>query len=83
MARKNLPADYAIDALALEADRRRKAGIHQYSYGKLVAEGTLPVEKFQASYGAWKNHISHGNCIRLGSAMDEKIEEILQGRDQK
>lgn len=37
---KKLPADYAIDALAMEADRRRQLGHHQYSYGKLVAETT-------------------------------------------
>lgn len=39
-AMKKLPADYAIDALAMEADRRRQLGHHQYSYGKLVAETT-------------------------------------------
>lgn len=45
---------------------------------RLVAAGELPMEKFLASYGAWKNHISHGNCYKLGRAMDEKINEILQ-----
>lgn len=45
---------------------------------KLVAAGDLPMEKFQASYGAWKNHISHGNCYGLGKSMDKKIEVILQ-----
>jgi len=44
---------------------------------KLVAEGKLPVEKFYASYNAWKNHISQGNCYRLGKAMDKKIDDIL------
>lgn len=36
-----LPADYAIDALALETDRRRKALGRSYSYGQLVADTTL------------------------------------------
>ena len=45
---------------------------------RLVAEEKLPMEKFQASYGAWKNHISHGNCYRLGETMDRKIAEIMQ-----
>lgn len=40
---------------------------------KLVEEGKLPPEKLETSYGAWKNHISHGNCYRLGRAMDQKI----------
>lgn len=41
MAGKKLPGDYAIDALAVEAERR--AGIlgrPDYSYGKLVADTT-------------------------------------------
>ena len=46
---------------------------------KLVAAGKLPMEKFTASYSAWKNHISHGNCYRLGISMDEKIAQILKG----
>lgn len=45
---------------------------------KLVAAGELSVENFRVSYGAWKNHISHGNCYKLGKAMDERINEILR-----
>lgn len=26
---------------------------------------------------AWKNHISHGNCAKLGYEMDKYIEELL------
>lgn len=37
---KKLPADYAIDAFALEAERRGKALGRPYSYGKLVADTT-------------------------------------------
>lgn len=36
-----LPEDYAIDALAIEADRRREMLGRPYSYGKLVADTTL------------------------------------------
>ena len=35
-----LPSDFAIDALALEADRRRKLAGRPYSYGQLVAATT-------------------------------------------
>ena len=38
---RTLPEDYAIDALALEADRRAKALGHRYSYGQLIADTTL------------------------------------------
>ena len=46
---------------------------------KLVVVGKLSLGKFQASYGAWKNHISHGNCEKVGNRMDKKIDQILQG----
>ena len=45
----------------------------------MVAEGKLSREKFDTSYNAWKNHISHGNCFRLAKAMDEKIKGIIGG----
>ena len=38
---RTLPEDYAIDALALEANRRAKALGHRYSYGQLIADTTL------------------------------------------
>lgn len=38
---RKLPEDYAIDALALEAERRRRAqNLPDYSYGRLVADTT-------------------------------------------
>ena len=41
MASAKLPADYAIDGLALEADRKAKQLGRAYSYGMLVADTTL------------------------------------------
>ncbi len=39
--RGKLPADYAIDALSLEAERRaKKMNRPDYSYGKLIADTT-------------------------------------------
>lgn len=43
----------------------------------LVRHGKLSEEKFKESYGAWKNHISHGNCVKLGYEMDVHIESLL------
>lgn len=40
----NLPADYAIDGLSLEASRRAKALGRPYSYGQLIAD-TTPEER--------------------------------------
>ena len=63
----------------LRNQNKRNAQRKFLRMAKLVAAGKLPLEKFRASYGAWKNHISHGNCFSLGRAMDEKINKILGG----
>lgn len=43
----------------------------------LVKSGKFSKEKFYESYNAWKNHISHGNCMKLGYEMDRYIEELF------
>lgn len=44
-AGNKLPGDYALDALALEVDRRsKKMNRPDYSYGKLIAD-TTPAER--------------------------------------
>ena len=62
----------------LKNQNKRNAQKKFVRMAKLVAEWKLPPEKFQSSYNAWKNHISHGNCYRLGESMDKIISEILQ-----
>lgn len=62
----------------LKNQNKRNAQRKFIRMAKLVAEGRLPPEKFRVSYDAWKNHISHGNCYRLGRQMDEKIENELR-----
>lgn len=61
----------------LKNQNKRNAQRKFIRMAKLVASGKLPLQKFQTSYGAWKNHISHGNCYHLGVSMDQKIAEIL------
>ncbi len=63
----------------LKNQNKRNAQKKFLRMAKLVAEGKLPREKFDASYNAWKNHISHGNCYKLGKAMDKKIKGIIGG----
>lgn len=43
----------------------------------LVRCGKLSKDRFYESYNAWKNHISHGNCVKLGYEMDRYIEELF------
>ena len=61
----------------LKNQNKRNAQRKYIRMAKLVASGDLQLETFQASYGAWKNHISKGNCYRLGWAMDQRIKEAL------
>lgn len=62
----------------LKNQNKRNAQRKFVRMAKLVAAGKLPPEKFQASYGAWKNHISHGDCYGLGKKIDERIRRILK-----
>ena len=62
----------------LKNQNKRNAQRKFLRMAKLVAEGEMPMEKFEASYGAWKNHISHGNCYKLGISMDEKVADIFR-----
>lgn len=45
---------------------------------RLVKSSRLSKEKFDESYNAWKNHISHGNCVKLGYEMDRYTKELLK-----
>ena len=63
----------------LKNQNKRNAQKKYIRMAKLVVDGKLSMDKFNASYGAWKNHISNGNCYKLGQRMDEKIEKILKG----
>ena len=45
---------------------------------KLVVQGKLNKDKFDSSYQAWKNHLSHGNCYKLAKQTDEIIQNILK-----
>ncbi len=63
----------------LKNQNKRNAQKKFVRMARLVVAGKIPKEKFLASYGAWKNHIAHGNCYNLGRDMDRKMEEILGG----
>ena len=45
---------------------------------KDVNKGKLSRKKFNEEYTAWKNHASHGNCIKLCHNMDLMIDELLE-----
>ena len=48
----------------------------------IVKAKELAVHSFKLTsncnrYGAWKNHISHGNSCKLGRATDERVRTII------
>lgn len=45
---------------------------------KLVKAGKLTKEKFIESYKSWRNHASHGNCIKLVHSMDLYVEDLFK-----
>lgn len=67
----------------LKNQNKRNAQKKFARMAKLAAAETLSKKKFWSSYGAWKNHTSHGNCKLLERAMDQKVGEIINGVGKK
>lgn len=44
---------------------------------RAVNKGKMPREKFYEIYNSWKNHISHGDCVKLGYEMDKWVKEKM------
>ena len=61
----------------LKNENKRNAQCKYLKMAKLVASGKLSIDKFNASYNAWLNHISHGNCYKLSQKFNEKIQSII------
>lgn len=61
----------------LKNQNKRNVQRRYLKMAKLVTEGKLSIDKFNASYNSCKNHMSHGNCYKLIKSMDEKIGKIL------
>ena len=67
----------------LKNQNKRNAQKKFLKMAKLVADGELPQEKFDISYGAWRNHISHGNCYKLAAMMDKQVQNILNKEEKQ
>lgn len=64
----------------LTNERKRAAQKRYRKMVRLVLDGKMEEQTFKKSYQAWKNHISHGNCVKLGHAMDQYIQNIFQNQ---
>ena len=65
----------------LKNENKRAAKKKFRKMAELVKSNKLSREKFYESYYAWKNHISHGNCVKLGYEMDRYVSELLHKTD--
>jgi len=63
----------------LKNENKRAAKKKFRRLAELVKQGELTEKKFYQRYNAWKNHISHGNCYKLGVEMDKCVKEWLKG----
>ena len=63
----------------LKNQNKRNAQRKFLKMAKLAADEKISEETIQSSYGAWKNHISHGDCRGLADKMDQKMKGVLHG----
>lgn len=61
----------------LKNENKRAAKKKFRKMARLVSDGKLSKDKFYESFEAWKNHISHGNCIKLGYEMDQYVNRLF------
>lgn len=65
----------------LKNENKRAAKKKFGKMASLVVAGWISEDKFYESYNAWKNHISHGNCVKLGYEMDKYVKNILENEE--
>ena len=65
-----------IRRLTSENKRRAKKKVRKMV--RLLKAGKITEKEFQQKYGAWKNHASHGNTVKLMHSMDLYIKQDLR-----
>jgi hypothetical protein len=65
----------------ISGDNKRKIRKKMKRWSVLVKNGTMTEKKFYEKYNAWKNHTSHGNCIKLCHSMDLYVKELLESEN--
>lgn len=61
----------------LNGANKRKIRKKLRAWAKLVNNGKMTKQKFYEKYGALKNHMLHGNCVKLCHSTDVYVEELL------
>lgn len=62
----------------LTGDNKREIKKKLRKKAKLVRDGRMTKKEFVESYKSWRNHASHGNCIKLTYSMDLYVEKLFE-----
>lgn len=61
----------------LKGENKRKIKKRLLRNSELVKSGRMTKEKFYESYNSWRNHASHGNCVKLIHQMDNYVAKLV------
>ncbi len=67
----------------LTNEKKREAKKRYRKMIRAMKKGKISKEKLMESYQSWKNHISHGNCVKFGHQMDLMMEELMKTEEVK
>ena len=62
----------------LTSENKRRAKKKVKNMVRLLKAGRITEKKFEQRYGAWKNHASHGNTVKLIHSIDLYIKSELE-----
>ncbi len=65
----------------LTGENKRAIKKRLKKYYKLVMSGKMSRKEFDEKYNSWRNHASHGNCIKLLCDMDDYVSTLF-GEDK-
>lgn len=61
----------------LKGENKRKIKKRLLKNSELVKSDRMTKEKFYESYNSWRNHASHGNCVKLIHQMDNYVAKLV------
>lgn len=65
----------------VSGEKKRKIYKKLKMWVGLVKSGRMTEQKFYERYDACKNHLSHGNCIKLCHSMDLYVKELFESEE--
>lgn len=61
----------------LPGDKKRAVKKKLKKRAKLVKKSKMTRKEFDERYNSWRNHVLHGNCIKLVRSMDEFVNSLF------